>query len=91
MGNGQLLFPYVTKVSSRTQLTGNIYPVSQKSDFNLKTKLGLYDMAERFLIQMHQGEYICRADNGVGPGQEAMVKLYIQGGILTDRNISLVL
>ena len=44
-----------------------------------------------FLIQMHQGEYICRADNGVGPGQEAMVKLYIQGGILTDRNISLVL
>ena len=48
-------------------------------------------MAKRFLIQMHQGEYICRADNGVGPGQEAMVKLYIQGGILTDRNISLVL
>ena len=48
-------------------------------------------MAERFLIQMHQGEYICRADNGVGPGQEAMVKLYIQGGILTDMNISLVL
>ena len=40
---------------------------------------------------MHQGEYICRADNGVGPGQEAMVKLYIQGGILTGRNISLVL
>ena len=40
---------------------------------------------------MHQGEYICRADNGVGPGQEAMVKLDIQGGILTDRNISLVL
>ena len=39
---------------------------------------------------MHQGEYICRADNGVGPGQEAMVKLYIQGGILTDQNISLV-
>ena len=44
-----------------------------------------------FLIQMHQGEYICRADNGVGPGQEAMVKLYIQGGILTGRIISLVL
>ena len=39
---------------------------------------------------MHGGEYICRADNGVGPGQEAMVKLYIQGGILTDQNISLV-
>ena len=48
-------------------------------------------MVKRFLIQMHQGEYICRADNGVGPGQEAMVKLYIQGGILTDMNISLVL
>ena len=48
-------------------------------------------MAKRFLIQMHQGEYICRADNGVGPGQEAMVKLYIQGGMLTDQNISLVL
>ena len=48
-------------------------------------------MAKRVLIQMHQGEYICRADNGVGPGQEAMVQLYIQGGILTDMNISLVL
>ena len=35
MGNGQLLFPYVTKVSSRTQLNDNIYSV-----IIFKTKLG---------------------------------------------------
>ena len=46
MGNGQLLFPYVTKVSSRTQLTDNIYNV-----INFNTKSESYDMAKRFLFR----------------------------------------
>ena len=29
--------------------------------------------------QIHQGEYVCRADNGIGSGQEEKVQLYLQG------------
>ena len=33
-----------------------------------------------YLQQIHEGQYICKVDNGVGPGDKATVTLQVRSG-----------
>ena len=74
MGDGVLLFPNINQVTEEFIIdyltTVFIIFTCLRNTIQLTTQN---------IKQIHQGEYVCRADNGIGSGQEEKVQLYLQG------------
>ena len=66
-GDGRLLFTAVKQVLANNLLHDSRYNC-------------LYVFCNFSLQQMHEGDYVCRVDNGVGPVAEAVIKLLVKKG-----------